>query len=153
MGEPAQVRPRAARVALAPVASLGVVLAGCPDCRLPIGVDGAEGLDLAVAAHRRRCPTRRRAARPATPPAQPQTPQAPAQDDVCPGCGCEAELHPRAGGPRCGDCLAELHTGDLAIPATTPAAPPGWPAAPTRRHGHRAKHRAKPTDGDRAAVA
>jgi hypothetical protein len=31
--------------ALAPVPSLGLVLAGCPACRLPLGVDRAPGLN------------------------------------------------------------------------------------------------------------
>ena len=33
---------------------------------------------------------------------------------VCPGCGCEAELYPCAGGAwLCVDCLGEQVTGDL----------------------------------------
>ncbi len=71
-------------LARAPAPSLGLVLVGCPDCRAVIGVDGAPGLAGALAAHRAACP---------------------AADDVCPGCGCEAELHPHNDGWRCGDCL------------------------------------------------
>ena len=82
-------------LARAPAPSLGLVLVGCPDCRAVIGVDGAPGLAGALAAHRAACP---------------------AADDVCPGCGCEAELHPHNDGWRCGDCLGELLFDDLASP-------------------------------------
>jgi hypothetical protein len=82
----------------APVHALGVVLAGCPDCRAVIGLDGAPGLGNALAAHRRTCP---------------------AGDDVCPGCGCEGELYQRGDGWRCGDCLGE----QLADTLTGPPAP------------------------------
>jgi hypothetical protein len=81
--------------ARAPVPSLGVVLAGCPDCRAVLGVDGAAGLPGALAAHRRACPT---------------------ADDICPGCGCEAELHPRGDSRRCADCLGGRLFDDLASP-------------------------------------
>jgi hypothetical protein len=82
-------------LARAPVPSLGVVLVGCPDCRAVLGVDGAPGLAAALAAHRAACP---------------------AADDVCPGCGCEAELYPCGDGWRCGDCLGELLFDGLASP-------------------------------------
>jgi hypothetical protein len=95
---PAPAAPIVA-AALAPVASLGLVLAGCPACRLPLAVDGAPGLAAALAAHQHRCPKRRPA------------------DDVCPGCSCEAELYLRASGWRCGDCLAEARLTGPAIPA------------------------------------
>jgi hypothetical protein len=98
--------------ALVAVASLGLVLAGCPDCRLPVGLDGAPGLAAALAAHYRDCPQRRPA------------------DDVCPGCGCEADLYRRAAGWRCGDCLADTMLADLAAPAAV------WP--PARRPARRA---------------
>jgi hypothetical protein len=101
--------PAVAAPALAPVASLGLVLAGCPACRMPLGVHGAPGLAEALAAHSRCCPKQRPAA-PAPVPARPA-------DDVCPGCGCEAELYLRASGWRCGDCLAELLLTDPATPA------------------------------------
>jgi hypothetical protein len=42
--------------------------------------------------------------------------------DVCPGCGCEAELYPRGNGWRCGDCLAELLSDALTGP-TIPTIP------------------------------
>ena len=71
---------------LAPVRSLGLVLAGCPDCRAMLGIHGAPGLAAALAAHRAACP---------------------ATAQVCPGCGCEAELHPYGDTWRCGDCLGE----------------------------------------------
>ncbi len=36
---------------------------------------------------------------------------------VCPGCHCEAELYPCAGGVAlCVDCLGEQLTGDLDLP-------------------------------------
>jgi len=92
--------------ALVRVVSLGLVLAGCPDCRLPVGVAGASGLAAALAAHRAACPTRRSAPTGAED-----------EDEVCPGCGCEAELYLRAGGWRCGDCLAEALLDDPALPA------------------------------------
>jgi hypothetical protein len=101
---PAPATPIVA-AALAPVASLGLVLAGCPACRLPLGLDGAPGLAAALAAHQRGCPKRHPA------PARPA-------DDVCPGCSCEAELYLRASGWRCGDCLAEARLTDPAIPAS-----------------------------------
>jgi hypothetical protein len=88
-------------LARAPVPSLGVVLVGCPDCRAVLGVDGAPGLPAALAAHRRVCP---------------------ASGDVCGGCGCEAELYPRNGDWRCGDCLEERLFDPLASP---PAPAPG----------------------------
>jgi hypothetical protein len=124
-------------LALAPVASLGLVLAGCPACRLPVGVDGAPGLAAALAAHRQTCPLR------------PPAPAAP-EDEVCPGCGCEAELYRRAGGWRCGDCLAEVLLDDLAAPAATrPLARQPVRAAPAEpaqviartKHRHRLRRR------------
>jgi putative hemolysin len=90
------MRDGAAAAVLAPVAALGVVLAGCPACHRVIGLDGAPGLHAALAAHQRGCPNRRRPLG-VVPPA----------DAVCPGCGCEAELYRRTSGWRCGDCLAE----------------------------------------------
>jgi hypothetical protein len=89
--------PSPLALALAPVRSLGLVLVGCPDCRAVVGIDGAAGLPDALAAHRRVCP---------------------AADDVCPGCGCEAELYPRGDGWRCGDCLGERLFDTLASPPT-----------------------------------
>jgi len=87
--------------ATAPVPSLGVVLVGCPDCRAVLGVDRAAGLPGALAAHRHACP---------------------AADDVCPDCGCEAELYPHGAGWRCGDCLGERLFDDFASPPV-PARP------------------------------
>jgi hypothetical protein len=83
--------PVQALLARAPVPSLGVILAGCPDCRTVIGLDGAPGLANALARHRRTCPA----------------------GDVCPTCGCEGELHQRGDGWRCGDCLGEQLADDL----------------------------------------
>jgi hypothetical protein len=151
MGEPTLVRPAAAGtgMALAPVASLGLVLAGCPACRLPLGVTGAPGLAAALAAYQRGCPKRH------------PVPTRPA-DDVCPGCGCEAELVLRASGWRCGDCLAEARLDDLAIPATAgrargrrpvraaPADPDQVIAHSPRRHRQHG-HRRRPAE--RAVVA
>jgi hypothetical protein len=99
-----------AGLASAPVPSIGVVLVGCPDCRAVLGVDGAPGLATALDVHRRECKT---------------TP------DVCPGCGCEAELYPRGDGWRCGDCLAERLSDTMAGPPTPAsprvrAVPAGW---------------------------
>jgi hypothetical protein len=98
--------------ARAPVRSLGLVLVGCPDCHAVLGIDGAPGLTAAVAAHRRTCPE---------------------ASQVCPGCGCEAELYPRADGWRCGDCLGERLFDDLASPPA-PAHPRvrAVPASPRR---------------------
>jgi hypothetical protein len=93
---------------MAPVASLGLILAGCPACRLPLGLAGTPGLAEALAAHSRDCPKR-----PAPAPARPT-------DDVCLGCGCEADLYLRASGWRCGDCLAEALLTDPATPAARP---------------------------------
>jgi hypothetical protein len=84
-----------ASLARAPVPSLGVVLAGCPDCRAVLGLDGAACLTAALATHRSACP---------------------AADDICPGCGCEAELHPRGDGWRCADCVGERLSDDLTSP-------------------------------------
>jgi len=81
--------------ARAPVPSLGVVLAGCPNCRAVIGVDGGPGLAGALAAHRSACL---------------------AADDVCGACGCEAELSLRGDGWRCGDCLGERLVDTLTSP-------------------------------------
>jgi hypothetical protein len=113
-----------ALLARAPVPSLGVVLAGCPDCRAVIGLEGAPGLANALAAHRRTCP---------------------AGDDVCPSCGCEGELYQRGDGWRCGDCLGE-HLFD------SPASPPA-PALPRVRavpalpvHGGQPTATAEPAD-------
>jgi hypothetical protein len=89
--------------ARAPVPSLGVVLAGCPDCRAVLGVDGDPGLAGALAAHRRACP---------------------AADDVCAGCGCEAELYPRGDRWRCADCLGQWLVDDLPGSASQPAHDP-----------------------------
>ncbi|SRR6266511_1133555 len=90
-----------ASLLLAPVPSLGLVLAGCPDCRAVLGIDGAAGLARALAAHRDACP---------------------AADQVCPGCGCEAELHPRGDGWRCADCLGQRLFDELGCPPA-PARP------------------------------
>jgi hypothetical protein len=105
-----------ASLARAPVPSLGVVLVGCPDCRAVIGLDGAPGGPAALAAHRSACP---------------------AGDDVCPGCGCEAEHHPRGDTWRCGDCLGERLFEDLTSP---PAARPRVRAVQTQPR--RAEHQA-----------
>jgi hypothetical protein len=147
MGEPTLVRPAAASMALAPVASLGLVLAGCPACRLPLGVAGAPGLAAVLAAHQRGCPKRH------------PIPTRPA-DDVCPGCGCEAELYLRASGWRCGDCLAQALLADSAIPA---AAQPGVrqpvrgaPADPAQviaHTAHQRRQRRRRRPAERAAVA
>jgi len=134
--------PLSVAPALAPVPSLGLVLAGCPACRLPIGLDGAPGLADALAAHQHRCPKRRPA------------------DDVCPGCGCEGELVLCASGWRCGDCLAEARLTDPAIPAaagrsgirrplrTAPTGPAQLIAHPARQ---RRQQRRRPAE--RAVVA
>jgi len=117
-------------LARAPVPSLGVVLAGCPDCRAVLGVDGAPGLADALAAHRCVCP---------------------AADDVCPGCGCEAELHPRNGGGwRCGDCLGELLFADLTSP---PAPAPARPRVRAVRARPGRTDRRAATDADLAEKA
>lgn len=97
MGESLPVPAAAAHVALVPVPSLGVVLAGCPACRRPVGLDGAPGLGEVLAEHRRGCPRRPRSRRP-----------------VCPGCGCEAELWRRGNAWRCSDCWAWLLLGESA---------------------------------------
>jgi ribosomal protein L37AE/L43A len=137
----------ALRAASAPVPSLGLVLAGCPACRLPLSVDGAPRLAEALAAHQRHCPKRRPA------------------DDVCPRCGCEAELIRCASGWRCGDCLAETRLTDPAIPAPAAAAAPpsvhrpmqATPDDPaqvlahTPRRQHRQRRRRRPAQ--RAVVA
>ena len=102
-------------LARAPLPSLGVVLVGCPDCRAILGVDGAPGLPGALAAHRDGCL---------------------AASDVCPGCGCEAELHPRNGGWRCGDCLGELLSDTL----TSPPAPAQARVRAVRARPRRAEH-------------
>ncbi len=111
-------------LARAPVPSLGLVLVGCPDCRAVLGVDGAPGLAGALAAHRSACP---------------------AADDVCPRCGCEAELHPRGDTWRCGDCLGERLSDELAGPPA-PARPRvrAVPARP-RRVEHQGATNADPT--------
>jgi hypothetical protein len=120
-------------LARAPVPSLGVVLVGCPDCRAALGVDGAPGLAAALAAHRRTCAKRPHA--PSLAPPGRRAPSARPVDDVCPGCGCEAELYPRADGWRCGDCLAELLSDTLDGPPA-PAPRPQVRAVPARpRHG------------------
>ncbi len=112
---PAPTRPSrptcAPAVALAPVRSLGVVLAGCPACRRVLGLAGAEGLELAVAAHRRGCPARRPAP---TRPAHRRRRLGWAGEDACGGCGCEAALYAHGADRRCGDCLAALR---LELPA------------------------------------
>jgi hypothetical protein len=109
-----------AGLASAPVPSLGVVLVGCPDCRAVLGVlgvEGARGLVAALAVHRRECPV---------------------AADVCPGCGCEAELYPRGDGWRCGDCLAERLSDTLTGPPAPAPAQSGVRAVPTgpRRGEH-----------------
>jgi hypothetical protein len=103
MREPTLALPTAATLALAPVPSLGVVLAGCAACRLPLGLDGAEGLDAALAGHLQACP---------------QVPE------VCPRCHCEGALQHRMSGWRCGDCLGELVLDDLGTAATLAPARP-----------------------------
>jgi hypothetical protein len=108
------------------VVPLGGVIAGCAAWRLPVGAVGAAGLARALAEHRRRCPKRRPAL---------------AENDVCPRCGCEAELYRRASDRCCGDCLAELH--EVARAATVPPAPPA----------RRPANHAKPVDAARAVVA
>jgi hypothetical protein len=102
-------------LARAPVPSLGLVLVGCPDCRAVLGVDGAAGLPAALAAHRSACP---------------------AADDVCPRCGCEAELHPRSDTWRCADCLGERLFDTLAGPAA-PARRRRVRAVPVRQRAER----------------
>lgn len=94
---------------LARVASLGVVLAGCPACRSAVGLAGAEGLDAALTAHLRECP---------------------AQPDACPRCLEEARLYWTLDGWRCGDCLNELVLDDLGVPPI--AAPASALPAPRR---------------------
>jgi len=124
------------------------VLAGCPDCRLPVGLADAPGLAAALAAHRAGCPTRHPA---------PTCPE----DEVCPGCGCEAELHLRAGGWRCGDCLAEALLEDLPLPAPTgrsrvrqPVRATAAEAAPVVAHTPRMRRRRRRRRAaQRAAVA
>jgi hypothetical protein len=113
--------------AQAPVRSLGAVLVGCPDCHTVIGVDGAPGLPGAVAAHRRVCP---------------------AADNVCGGCGCEAELHPRGDRWRCADCLGERLFDDLASPPA--AARSRVRAVPARPR--RADHQAAAESAEKAVA-
>jgi hypothetical protein len=123
--------------ALAPVASL--VLAGCPACRLPLGLDGAPGLAEALATHQRQCPKQRPA------------------DNVCPRCGCEAELILRASGWRCGDCLAETRLTDPAIRAAGRSrirrSLRMVPTEAAQRIGHTARQRRQPVAADQAVVA
>jgi hypothetical protein len=110
----------ASTLALVPLGSTGLVLAGCAACRLPLGLAGAPGLADALAAHTPTCP--QRCPKRPTPRRHPT----PAAAEVCPSCGCEAELHPRVGasGWRCGDCLAEALRDDLGIPASAPVPVP-----------------------------
>jgi len=115
-------------LARAPVPALGVVLAGCPDCRAVLGVDGTPGLAGALAAHRRVCP---------------------AADDVCAGCGCEAELHPRGDGWRCGDCL-----GERLFDSLTSSLPPARSRVrAVRARARRGEHRAAEHEPAEKAVA
>jgi hypothetical protein len=104
-----------AGLARAPIPSLGVVLVGCPDCRALLGLEGAEGLAAALAEHRRDCPA--------------------IDDDVCAGCGCEAELYPCGTSRRCGDCLGELLSDTLTGPPIP--ARPRVRAVPSLRLGER----------------
>jgi hypothetical protein len=120
-----------AGLATAPIPSLGVVLVGCPDCRAVLGLEGAPGMADALVAHRRSCAKRPRASRSARPGRR--APGARPVDDVCPGCGCEAELYPHGGGWRCGDCLAELLSDTLDGPPTP--ARPRVRAVPLRPRG------------------
>ncbi len=118
-----------ATLARAPVPSLGVVLVGCPDCRVVLGIDGAPGLRAALAAHRSACP---------------------AAADVCGGCGCEAELHPRGDTWRCADCLGERLFDELASPPVS--ARPRVRVVPVRRP-HSAHHPAADAEPAEKAVA
>ncbi len=111
-----------ATLARAPVPSLGVVLVGCPDCRVVLGIDGAPRLRAALAAHRRACP---------------------AAADICGGCGCEAELHPRGDVLRCADCLGERLFDEPASPPA-PARPQVRVRVVQARRPHGAHH---PADG------
>src|SRR6266542_3217513 len=111
-------------LARAPVPSLGLVLVGCPDCRVVLGIDGAPGLAGALAAHRAACP---------------------AADDVCGGCGCEAELHPRGDTWRCGDCLGERLSDELAGPPA-PARPRVRVVQARQRADHQAARNAEPAE-------
>ncbi len=79
---------------------LGVVLAGCPDCRLPIGLAGAPGIDGAVAAHRVACDA-----------------------SACPRCWQEAPLALRGGELRCAECWAAAVL-ELPVPAVVARARP-----------------------------
>jgi hypothetical protein len=117
--------------AKAPVRSLGLVLVGCPDCHTVLGIDGAPGLTSAVVAHRRTCP---------------------AAGQVCPGCGCEAELYPHGADWRCGDCLGERLFDDLAGPPP-PAHPRvrAMPASP-RHAEHRGATDVEPELAERAVA-
>ncbi len=121
----------ASAVVLAPVRSLGLVLAGCPDCRAVVGIDGAPGLADALAAHHAACP---------------------AAAEVCPGCGCEAKLHQRGHTWRCADCLGERLFDE---PASPPApARPRVHAIPARhQHGeHQPADAAQPEPAERAVA-
>ncbi len=105
------MRPPAAVVA---IPSLGVALVGCSACRCVLGTAGAAGLDERLAAHTTQCPNR---------PPQP-APTRPGRPEVCPRCGCEAELSACLGGAwRCGDCLAEALLDDLDLPVVLTPAP------------------------------
>ncbi len=117
-----------ASLARAPVPALGVVLVGCPDCRAVVGVDGAPGLAAALAAHRSACP---------------------AADEVCAGCGCEAELHPCGDGWCCGDCLGEQLFDTL----TSPPAPARPRVRTVRARARRGEHRAAEHEPAEKAVA
>ena len=116
-----------AALARAPVPSLGVVLVGCLNCRAVIGIDGAPGLAAALAAHRSACP---------------------AADDICGGCGCEAELHPRGDTWRCADCLGEL----LVDTFTSPPAPARARVRAVQARLRHAEHQAA-TEPTQKAVA
>ncbi len=117
-----------ASLARALVPALGVVLVGCPDCRAVLGTDGAPGLPAALAAHRSACP---------------------AADQVCGGCGCEAELYPHGDGWRCGDCLGERLFDD---PTSPPARAQPRVRAVHARPRHAEHQAAEPEPAEKAVA-
>ena len=109
---------------------LGVVLAGCPDCRLPIGLAGAPGIDEAVAAHRVACDA-----------------------SACPRCWQEAPLVLRDGALRCVECWAAAVL-ELPVPVVVARAGPkrARRARRARAEAVIARHVVASPDGERSVA-